>query len=125
MADFDIAKPGPLMAGKRGLVMGVANDRSIAWGIARALAGQGAELAFTYQDGAFGRRALPLAKSLGAKIIEPCNVLDLATVDNVFAKIKEEWGSLDFVVHALAYLTRASSLGVTPIPRARTSPTPW
>ena len=63
MADFDIAKPGPLMAGKRGLVMGVANDRSIAWGIARALAGQGAELAFTYQDGAFGRRALPLAKS--------------------------------------------------------------
>jgi enoyl-[acyl-carrier protein] reductase I len=103
MADFDIAKPGPLMAGKRGLVMGVANDRSIAWGIARALAGQGAELAFTYQDGAFGRRALPLAKSIGAKIIEPCNVLDLATVDNVFAKIKEEWGSLDFVVHALAY----------------------
>lgn len=103
MADFDIAKPGPLMAGKRGLVMGVANDRSIAWGIARALAGQGAELAFTYQDGAFGRRAVPLAKSIGAQIIEPCNVLDLATVDNVFAKVKEAWGSLDFVVHALAY----------------------
>ena len=83
--------------------MGVANDRSIAWGIARALAGQGAELAFSYQDGAFGRRAVPLAQSLGSKIIEPANVLDLATIDNVFARIKEEWGSLDFVVHALAF----------------------
>ena len=103
MTDFDIAKPGPLMAGKRGLVMGVANDRSIAWGIARALAGQGAELAFTYQGGAFGRRASPLAQSLGSKIIEECNVLDLASVDNVFARIKQEWGGLDFVVHALAY----------------------
>ncbi|MET0408442.1 MAG: enoyl-ACP reductase FabI [Hyphomicrobium sp.] len=103
MTDIDIAKPGPIMAGKRGLVMGVANDRSIAWGIARVLAGQGAELAFTYQGGAFGRRAAPLAQSLGAKIIEECNVLDLASVDNVFARIKEEWGGLDFVVHALAY----------------------
>ena len=64
MTDFDLTKPGPLLAGKRGLVMGVANDRSIAWGIARILAGQGAELAFTYQGGAFGRRALPLAQSL-------------------------------------------------------------
>ena len=63
MTDIDIAKPGPLMAGKRGLVMGVANERSIAWGIARVLAGQGAELAFTYQGGAFGRRAVPLAQS--------------------------------------------------------------
>jgi enoyl-[acyl-carrier protein] reductase I len=91
------------MAGKRGLVMGVANERSIAWGIARVLAGQGAKLAFSYQDGAFGRRALPLAQSLGSEIIEPCNVLDLASVDNVFARIKEVWGRLDFVVHALAY----------------------
>jgi enoyl-[acyl-carrier protein] reductase I len=91
------------MAGKRGLVMGVANERSIAWGIARILAGQGAELAFTYQDGAFGRRALPLAESLGSEIVEPCNVLDLESVDNAFARIKEVWGSLDFVVHALAY----------------------
>lgn len=103
MTDIDIAKPGPLMAGKRGLVMGVANERSIAWGIARILAGQGAELAFTYQGGAFGRRALPLAQSVGAKIIEECNVLDLPSVDNVFAKIKQDWGRLDFVVHALAY----------------------
>ena len=103
MAEFDAAQPGPLLAGKRGLVMGVANDRSIAWGIARALSGHGAKLAFSYQDGAFGRRAVPLAQSIGSEIIEPCNVLDLATVDNVFARIKEVWGSLDFVVHALAY----------------------
>lgn len=95
--------PGPLMAGKRGLIMGVANDRSIAWGIAKLLSAHGAELAFTYQDGAFGRRAQPLAQSLGAKIIEPCNVQDIASVDNVFARIKAEWGKLDFVVHALAY----------------------
>ena len=103
MGEYDVANPGPLMAGKRGLIMGVANDRSIAWGIARALHGQGAQLAFSYQDAAFGRRAVPLAKSLGAEIIEPVNVLDLATVDNVFARVKETWGSLDFVVHALAY----------------------
>ena len=103
MTQIDIAKPGPLMAGKRGLVMGVANERSIAWGISRVLAGQGAKLAFTYQDGAFGRRALPLAQSLGSEIIEPCNVLDLKSVDNAFARVKEVWGSLDFVVHALAF----------------------
>jgi enoyl-[acyl-carrier protein] reductase I len=103
MTDKDIAQPGPIMAGKRGLVMGVANERSIAWGIARILAGQGAKLAFTYQDGAFGRRALPLAESLGSEIVEPCNVLDLASVDKAFARVKEVWGSLDFVVHALAY----------------------
>jgi enoyl-[acyl-carrier protein] reductase I len=103
MTDIDIAKPGPLMAGIRGLVMGVANERSIAWGIARVLAGQGAELAFTYQGGAFGRRAAPLAQSVGSKIIEECNVLDLPSVDRVFDRIKKEWGSIDFVVHALAY----------------------
>jgi len=103
MTEKDIAQPGPIMAGKRGLVMGVANERSIAWGIARILAGQGANLAFTYQDGAFGRRAAPLAESIGSEIIEPCNVLELASVDKAFARIKEVWGSLDFVVHALAY----------------------
>jgi enoyl-[acyl-carrier protein] reductase I len=103
MTEIDLAKPGPIMAGKRGLIMGVANERSIAWGIARILAGQGAELAFTYQDGAFGRRALPLAKTLGAEIIEPANVLDLDSIDRVFARIKESWGNLDFVVHALAF----------------------
>ena len=103
MSEIDVAKPGPLMAGMRGLVMGVANERSIAWGIARVLAGHGAELAFTYQGDAFGRRAVPLAQSVGATIIEPCNVLDLASVDAVFERIRNEWGRLDFVVHALAY----------------------
>jgi enoyl-[acyl-carrier protein] reductase I len=102
----DIATPGPLMAGKRGLVMGVANDRSIAWGIARVLHGQGAELAFSYQAGAFGRRALPLAQSIGAKIIEEADVEDLDSVKRVFDVIRKQWGSLDFVVHALAFSDR-------------------
>ena len=102
----DIAEPAPLMAGKRGLVMGVANDRSIAWGIARVLHGQGAELAFSYQGGAFGRRAVPLAQSIGAKIIEEAHVEDLASVERVFDVIRKEWGSLDFVVHALAFSDR-------------------
>lgn len=106
MTGTDITKPGPLMAGKRGLIMGVANERSIAWGIARVLAAHGAELAFTYQSEAFGRRAVPLAQSLGSKLIIPCDVLQLETVDNVFARIGEEWGSLDFVVHALAFSDR-------------------
>ena len=106
MTETDIAKPGPLMAGKRGLVMGVANERSIAWGIARVLAGQGAELAFTYQGEAFGRRAIPLAESVGSKIIEPCDVGDLESVDKVFDRIREDWGKLDFVVHALAFSDR-------------------
>ena len=112
MTKRDIATPGPLMAGKRGLVMGVANDRSIAWGIARVLAGHGAELAFTYQGDSFGRRAVPLAESVGAKIIEDCDVSDIATVDNVFARIKEEWGGLDFVVHALAFSDRNELKGL-------------
>src|SRR5688572_10578247 len=106
MTGIDIAKPGPLMAGKRGLIMGVANERSIAYSIARVLAGQGAELAFTYQGDAFGRRAIPLAEALGGKIIAPCDVLDLASVDSVFSEIGEKWGSLDFVVHALAFSDR-------------------
>ena len=102
----DIAEPGPLMAGKRGLVMGVANDRSIAWGIARVLHGQGAELAFSYQGGAFGRRAVPLAQAIGSKIIEQADVADLESVKHVFDVIRKEWGSLDFVVHALAFSDR-------------------
>ncbi len=111
MTEIDIAKPGPLMAGKRGLIMGVANDRSIAWGIARILAGQGAKLAFTYQGDAFGRRAIPLAQSVGSEIIEPCDVSDLASVDNVFDQIKKTWGSIDFVVHALAFSDRRELAG--------------
>lgn len=106
MTETDIANPGPMMAGKKGLIMGVANDRSIAWGIARVLKGQGAELAFTYQGDAFGRRAVPLAESAGAEIIESCDVSDLDSVDNVFKVIGDKWGELDFVVHALAFSDR-------------------
>lgn len=111
MTNIDIAKPAPLMAGKRGLIMGVANDRSIAWGIARVLAGHGAELAFTYQGEAFGRRTIPLAKSVNSQIVASCDVGDLASVDNVFAEIEKTWGSLDFVVHALAFSDRRELQG--------------
>ncbi|MCL4765558.1 MAG: enoyl-ACP reductase FabI [Hyphomicrobiaceae bacterium] len=111
MSETDIARPAPLMAGRKGLVMGVANERSIAWGIARVLAGQGAKLAFTYQGEAFGRRAVPLARSVGSEIIVPCDVSDVATVDNAFAEIRKVWGSLDFVVHALAFSDRRELSG--------------
>ena len=111
MTNTDIAKPAPLMAGKRGLIMGVANDRSIAWGIARVLAGHGANLAFTYQGEAFGRRAIPLAKSVNSDIIVNCDVSDLQTVDNTFAEIEKTWGTLDFVVHALAFSDRRELQG--------------
>jgi enoyl-[acyl-carrier protein] reductase I len=106
MAEIDVSKPGPMMAGKRGLIMGVANERSIAWGIARVLAGHGAKLAFSYQGDAFGRRAIPLAESVGSEIIVPCDVSDIASVDAMFAEIKKTWGSIDFVVHALAFSDR-------------------
>ena len=92
-----------LMSGKRGLVMGVANDHSIAWGIARTLASHGAELAFTYQGEAFGRRVRRLADSVGGKLLLPCDVEDLASVDGVFETLKAEWGSIDFLVHAIAF----------------------
>jgi enoyl-[acyl-carrier protein] reductase I len=111
MSEKDILKPGQLLAGKRGLVMGVANDRSIAWGIARAAAQHGAELAFTYQGDAFGRRAIPLAESVKSPIIASCDVSDLATVDRVFDEIKKTWGSLDFIVHALAFSDRRELQG--------------
>jgi enoyl-[acyl-carrier protein] reductase I len=92
-----------LMAGKRGLVMGVANDRSIAWGIARAVAAQGGKLAFTYQGEALGKRVVPLAQSLGSDLVMPCDVTDDASLDAVFAEIERQWGDLDFVVHAIAF----------------------
>jgi enoyl-[acyl-carrier protein] reductase I len=111
MTNKDIAQPGPLMAGKRGLVMGVANERSIAWGIARVLAGHGAKLAFTYQGDSFSRRAIPLAKSVGSDVIVNCDVTDLKSVDNTFAEIRKAWGSLDFVVHALAFSDRRELSG--------------
>ena len=99
------------MEGKRGLIMGVANNHSIAWGIADTLHKHGAELAFSYQDGAFGRRAVPLAESVGAPIIEPCDVEDLESVDRLFYVIDKTWGSLDFVVHALAFSDRLELQG--------------
>src|SRR3954467_5884050 len=92
-----------LMHGKRGLIMGVANDHSIAWGIARALAAQGAALAFTYQGEALGRRVRPLAQTIGASLLLPCDVEQVASIDSTFAVIAEKWGSLDFLVHAIAF----------------------
>ncbi|MGQ0662940.1 MAG: enoyl-ACP reductase FabI [Pseudomonadota bacterium] len=93
----------PLMAGKRGLVMGVANERSLAWGIASALAAQAAELAFTYQGEALGKRVKPLGASLGSTIMLPCDVGDDQSLDAVFAELRDRWDRLDFVVHAIAY----------------------
>ena len=95
-----------LMQGKRGLIMGVANDHSIAWGIAKALAAHGAELAFTYQGDALGKRVKPLAQSVGAKLVLPCDVEDLASVDSVFAALRTAWGTLDFLVHAIGFSDR-------------------
>ena len=92
-----------LMSGKRGLIMGLANNRSIAWGIAQALHDAGAELAFTYQGDAIEKRMRPLAESLGSDIIMDCDVTDEAALDAVFEELKEKWGTLDFVVHAIAY----------------------
>ena len=94
---------GQLMNGKRGLIMGVANNRSIAWGIAKSLASQGAALAFTYQGDAIKKRVEPLAAEIGSDIVLPCDVTDRASVDAVFGVLAERWGTLDFVVHAIAY----------------------
>jgi enoyl-[acyl-carrier protein] reductase I len=101
-AKSDVAT-GTLMAGRRGLVMGVANDRSIAWGIARACAAQGAEIAFTYQGEALEKRVRPLAESVGSRLVLPCDVTDDPSVDAVFETLAAEWGSLDFLVHAIAW----------------------
>lgn len=92
-----------LMKNKKGLILGVANEKSIAWGMAKALHEAGAELAFTYQGDAFGKRVKPLAESLNAKMILDCDVSNELNLDNVFKQIEEEWGELDFVVHAVAY----------------------
>jgi enoyl-[acyl-carrier protein] reductase I len=92
-----------LMAGKRGLIMGVANERSIAWGIAQALHQAGAELAFTYQGGAFGKRVLPMVEKIGARIVEEADVENEESLDRLFARLKKDWGRIDFVVHAIAF----------------------
>ncbi len=109
MVDTIDGIPAPattLMRGKRGLVMGVANDHSIAWGIARTLARHGAEIAFTYQGEAQARRLKPLAGQVGAKLMYPCDVEDDAQIDAVFAGLAKEWGRLDFVVHCVAFSDR-------------------
>jgi len=100
-----------LMTGKRGLIMGVANDKSIAWGIAQACRGAGADLAFTYQGDALKKRVAPLAASVGSDIVLPCDVTDMASVDAVFDGIAQAWGRLDFVVHAIAYADKAELKG--------------
>ncbi len=92
-----------LMKGKRGVVLGVANDKSIAWGIAKAAADAGAELAFTYQGEALERRVRPLAESVGSSIVLPCDVTDEESMDRVFGVLQDEWGGLDFMVHAIAF----------------------
>lgn len=92
-----------LMAGRRGLIMGLANDKSMAWGIARAVAAQGAELAFSYQGEALKKRVDPLAAQLGSDIVLPCDVGDMESVDALFAALKDRWGKLDFIVHAIGF----------------------
>jgi enoyl-[acyl-carrier protein] reductase I len=92
-----------LMAGRRGLIMGVANDHSIAWGIARRLADHGASLAFTYQGEALGKRVAPLAASVGSSLVLPCDVEDVASVDATIERLGNDWGGIDFVVHAIGF----------------------
>jgi enoyl-[acyl-carrier protein] reductase I len=92
-----------LLRGKRGLIMGVANNRSLAWGIARAAHAQGAELAFTYQGDALKKRVEPLAAEIGSRVVGHCDVTDAATIDSVFATLKSSWDSIDFLVHAIAF----------------------
>ena len=108
---WDLPVPGALMQNKRGLIMGVANRNSIAWGIARALSQHGAELAFTYQGEALERRVRPLAETVLSELVIPCDVEDVASVDAVFSSLREAWGGLDFVVHAIAYSDREELKG--------------
>ncbi len=100
-----------LLSGKRGLIMGVANDRSIAWGIAAACAQQGAELAFTYQGEALAKRVRPLAESVGSSLVLPCDVTSDDSIDEVFETLQKDWDSLDFVVHAIAYADKEQLKG--------------
>ena len=101
----------PLMEGKKGLIMGVANERSIAWGIARVVHAHGAELAFTHQGDVMRKRVGPLAESVGSPMVMPCDVTDAASLDAVFAAIGEKWGGLDFVVHAIAFSNKEELKG--------------
>lgn len=101
----------PLMQGKRGLIMGVANDHSIAWGIARTLHQHGAELAFTYQDDAFGKRVKPLADSVGSSLVLQCDAANEDSLDATFREIESKWGKIDFIVHAIAYSNKEELKG--------------
>lgn len=105
-------QPGLLMQGKRGLIMGVANDRSIAWGIAEMAHKHGAELAFTYQGEALEKRVRPLADSVNSPLVLPCDVTDAASIDAAFSKIEKEWGKIDFVVHAIAFSDKSELDGL-------------
>jgi enoyl-[acyl-carrier protein] reductase I len=102
---------GRLMAGKRGLVMGLANDKSIAWGIAQALAAQGAEIAFSYQGDALKKRVLPLISSIGMDEMVECDVADEASMDALFARLAEKWGKIDFLVHAIGFSEKSELRG--------------
>jgi len=106
------AQGNAFMKGKRGLIMGVANDHSIAWGIAQAVAAQGAELAFTYQGDALEKRVRPLAASVGSDILLPCDVTDEDSLDRSFSVLKEKWGGIDFIVHAIAFSDKAELDGM-------------
>jgi enoyl-[acyl-carrier protein] reductase I len=106
-----MADAAALMEGKKGLIMGLANDHSIAWGIARAAAAHGAEIAFTFQGEALERRVRPLAESLGSTLVVPCDVTDAASMDAAFGAIGAQWGGLDFVVHAIAFSDKAELKG--------------
>ncbi len=103
-----MGEPNGLMSGKKGLIMGVANSRSIAWGIAKVCAEHGAEVAFTYQGDALKKRVVPLAASVGSNLVLPCDVTDEASMDAVFKTLEEKWGKLDFLVHAVAYADKSA-----------------
>jgi enoyl-[acyl-carrier protein] reductase I len=106
-----MSNPAALMEGKKGLIMGVANDRSLAWGIARAAAVHGAQLAFTYQGDILAKRVRPLVDTVGASLVLPCNVADPASLESAFKAIADEWGGLDFVVHAIAFSDKQELTG--------------
>ena len=108
-----------LMAGKKGLIMGVANNRSIAWGIAKALADQGAEIAFSYQGEALKKRVEPLAAEIGVTTLVECDVTNDAAMDETFRVLKDKWGTMDFLVHAIGFSNKMSSRSATSRP-ART-----
>lgn len=111
MAEGSANLSGNIMKGKKGLIMGLANNRSIAWGIAKACHEQGAELAFTYQGDALKKRVVPLAEELGGFVAGHCDVTDAESIDNVFANVEEHWGKLDFVVHAIAFSDKEELTG--------------